>query len=91
MDKGSVAIESNELSNWISTYGLVTVEKIYDRYHIHIQPDDIIRIFRHPSSQLFHLAQVPIKNIFNGCEVNSGVLFIPKYVSIKHCCSTPML
>ena len=73
MDKGSVAIESNELSNWISTYGLVTVEKIYDRYHIHIQPDDIIRIFRHPSSQLFHLAQVPIKNIFNGLILQQAV------------------
>ena len=66
MENGTVSAEQVELSNWLSTYGLITVQKIVERYGIKIAPDDLIRSLHQHDSLVYRLVQVPLKNVFNG-------------------------
>ncbi len=55
-----------DLSAWLSTYGLVTAERILERFHIHLTHDELVASVNNPHSLPFLLLRVPLKNVFNG-------------------------
>ena len=57
---------TGDLSNWLSTYGVVTVEKILDRYGVKMASIDLIATLKNPHAMLSKLIQTPLKNVFNG-------------------------
>lgn len=66
MEKQVTPTQDSDLSNWLSTYGLITVEKILERYGIRLPVDDLTRAVRNREGFFFRLIQVPLKNVFNG-------------------------
>ncbi len=58
--------QGSDLSDWLSTYGLITVEKILERYHIRLSVDDLRRAVKNPDCLFFRLIQVPLKHSLNG-------------------------
>lgn len=60
--------ETNEIdmSMWFSTYGLLTAQRILERFNIHLANDELIIATKNPRSIYHQLLQVPLKNIFNG-------------------------
>lgn len=56
----------NDLSEWLSTYGLVTVERIMERYKIRLQQEDLISVIKSPNTFYHQLVRVPLKNVLNG-------------------------
>ncbi|PJD91528.1 MAG: hypothetical protein CK424_06890 [Legionella sp.] len=55
-----------ELSNWYSTYGLVTVERIFGLMSVRLSPEELRTVSCNANSPYYQLLQVPLKNIFNG-------------------------
>ena len=64
MDKSAAG--EGEGSKWLSTYGLITVEKILDRYGIRLSQEDLLHASQHSDCVFLRFIQVPLKNIFNG-------------------------
>ena len=56
----------NELSIWLSTYGLITAERILERYGIHLQHEDLLSAIKNPKNFYHQLLRIPLKNVFNG-------------------------
>lgn len=56
----------NDLTEWLSTYGLVTVERILERYKIRLQQEDLISVIKNPNTFYHQLVRVPLKNVLNG-------------------------
>ncbi|MBA2656902.1 MAG: hypothetical protein H0U70_07930 [Tatlockia sp.] len=81
--------EPNELSAWMSTYGLITAERILERYQIRLQHEELFTAMKNPSSFYHKLLIVPLKNVFNGIilqqaydyQVYAQKLFIDYLVS----------
>ncbi len=55
-----------ELSMWLSTYGLLTSKRIFERFNIDVDTDELIAAIKNPMSIYHQLLSVPLKNIFNG-------------------------
>lgn len=71
----------NELSIWLSTYGLITVERILERYKIRLQPEELIETIKNPNSFYHRLLKVPLKNVFNGIilqQANDYQVYVQK-------------
>lgn len=58
--------EQTDWSTWFSTYGLLTAERILERFNIHLPHDELIRAVKDPNGVYFLLLRVPLKNVFNG-------------------------
>lgn len=58
--------ERNELSSWLSTYGLITAERILETYKIKLLPEELIESIKNPKSIYHRLLKIPLKNVFNG-------------------------
>lgn len=60
--------EDNEhdLSTWVSTYGIITAQRILERYKITLSPDDLVHALKKQDSFYHHLLRVPLSNVFNG-------------------------
>ncbi|CDZ78282.1 hypothetical protein BN59_02592 [Legionella massiliensis] len=58
--------ERNELSSWLSTYGLITAERILETYKIKLQPEEVYGSIKNPESIYHRLLKIPLKNVFNG-------------------------
>ncbi|WP_028388788.1 hypothetical protein [Legionella fairfieldensis] len=56
----------NELTSWLSTYGLITVERILEYYKIRLQPEDLLNTVKNPTTFYHRLLRVPLKNVLNG-------------------------
>ncbi|WED44384.1 hypothetical protein [Legionella cardiaca] len=56
----------NDLAEWLSTYGLITVERILERYKIRLQQQDLISAIKSPNTFYHRLMRVPLKNVLNG-------------------------
>jgi hypothetical protein len=41
--------KENELSSWMSTYGLITAERILERYKIRLQHEELASAMKNPS------------------------------------------
>ncbi len=58
--------EKTDWSTWFSTYGVLTSQRILERFGINLPHDELIRSIKNPSSIYFKLLHVPLKNVFNG-------------------------
>lgn len=56
----------NELLMWLSTYGLITAERLLERYKIRLSQKDLINTINNPDSFYHQILRVPLKNVFNG-------------------------
>lgn len=56
----------NDLSEWLSTYGLITAERILERYKIRLQHEDLISAIKSPNTFYHRVMRVPLKNVLNG-------------------------
>ena len=55
-----------DYKTWFSTYGLLTANRILDRFKIHLSHDDLVRALKQEDNVYYPLIRVPLKNIFNG-------------------------
>ncbi|MBA2650668.1 MAG: hypothetical protein H0U73_00150 [Tatlockia sp.] len=58
--------QENELSAWMSTYGIITAERILERYQIRLQHEELFTALKNPNSFYHKLLKVPLKNVLNG-------------------------
>ena len=58
--------ETTDWSAWFSTYGLLTADRILERFNLHLPHEELIRTIHDPRSVYFKLLRVPLKNVFNG-------------------------
>ena len=58
------------VSNWYSTYGLVTIERIFALMKIRLSVEELHIVSRTHNSPYYQLLQVPLKNIFNGIIIS---------------------
>lgn len=56
----------NDLSTWLSTYGLITTERILERYKIRLPQEELAKALKNPRSFYHRLIRVPLKNVLNG-------------------------
>lgn len=65
-------VVDKELQSWFSTYGLITIERIFAQYGLKIQQEQVHIILRDPES-IYHLfLQIPFRNILNGIILNQA-------------------
>lgn len=57
---------NNELNLWFSTYGIITSQRVLDRYQISIPYKLLSVAIKSPTSFYHRLLQVPLRNILNG-------------------------
>lgn len=60
--------ENNEvdLGGWFPTYGIITAQRILERYKIRLSEEDLLYVAKNTGSFYHRLLQVPLKNVFNG-------------------------
>jgi len=56
----------NDLTGWVSTYGLITVQRLLERYQIKLTSDDMVFVLNTPDTFYHNLLRVPLRNVFNG-------------------------
>jgi hypothetical protein len=62
----------NELSQWFSTYGVITAERILGKYQIKLAQADLVDAIKSPYSFYHRLLQVPLRNVLNGIILQQG-------------------
>lgn len=55
-----------ELSQWFSTYGAITAERILGRYKINLAQSELVAAIKSPFSFYHRILQVPLKSVLNG-------------------------
>lgn len=55
-----------ELSDWFSTYGLITADRILNRYKIQLSPDALKQAIKHADNPYHALLKIPLANVMNG-------------------------
>ena len=55
-----------DLTKWFSTYGVLTSKRIFDRFNIELDNNQLIAVINNPNSIYYRLLRIPIKNVFNG-------------------------
>ncbi len=55
---------------WLSTYGILTAERILERFSIRLSHNELLRTLKDPESRYYHLLSMPLKNIFNGILIS---------------------
>ncbi|MDF1684939.1 MAG: hypothetical protein P1U36_09850 [Legionellaceae bacterium] len=68
-DKVSNTVENANSPTWLSTYGLLTAERLLERFQITLSHEELLDALQNPSSPYHHLLTVPIKNISNGIVI----------------------
>lgn len=53
-------------SFWLSTYGLITANRILEIYNIRLQQEELYSAVSNPRSFYYRILKVPLKNVFNG-------------------------
>lgn len=56
----------NDLSQWLSTYGVLTSNQILERFNIHLESDELLPALKDPLNFYHQLLIIPLKNVFNG-------------------------
>lgn len=59
-------IQDDQISNWFSTYGLITAERILGKYHIKLPQTELISAIKSSFSFYHLLLKIPLKNVLNG-------------------------
>lgn len=55
-----------DLKKWLSTYGLLTADRIFEKFNIHLKHDELTTAVKNPRSLYYQLLRIPLKNVFNG-------------------------
>ncbi|MBA2648488.1 MAG: hypothetical protein H0U75_02625 [Legionella sp.] len=55
-----------EGEQWLSTYGLITIERILGRYQIRLSPDKLSSVIKNPNSFYNIILQIPLKLVLTG-------------------------
>ena len=55
-----------DLSTWFPTYGMLTSQRILERFGIHLSNEELSSATKDPESLYFQLLRIPLKNLFNG-------------------------
>ncbi len=58
--------EQMDFKSWFSTYGLLTADRVLERFNIHLPHEKLIQSANDPRCVYFKLLRVPLKNVFNG-------------------------
>lgn len=59
--------EQTKASNmWLSTYGLVTVERVIGHYQMSLSQQDLVTALNNPSAFFYKLVQLPLLNVMTG-------------------------
>ena len=58
--------QPTDWSTWFPTYGVLTAERIFERFNIKLSHDELVNSVNDPQSLYFQLLRVPLKNVFNG-------------------------
>src|SRR3989338_6796792 len=58
--------EFKELSDWFSTYGLITADRILSRYKIKLSPDELKQAMKTIDDPHHKLLKIPLHNVMNG-------------------------
>lgn len=56
----------------LSSYGLVTAERILDRLHIKVAPDLVKQALEHQQSFYYLILKIPLKNVMNGIVIQQA-------------------
>jgi len=64
--------EQPSLSKWFSTYGLITAERILEKYNIKLTHTDLIAVLKNEHSIFYSILKIPIKNVLNGIIFNQA-------------------
>ncbi len=56
----------NELSQWFSTYGVITAERILGRYKVNLAQTELVAAIKSPYSFYHRMLRVPLKSVLNG-------------------------
>ncbi len=60
-------VEQVKVSNvWLSTYGLITVERVLGHYKIILSQEDLIISLKNPNGFFYKLVQTPLMNVMAG-------------------------
>ena len=62
----SVEKSENELNYSLSTYGVITAERILGRYQIQLTQENLIEALKSPYSFYHRLLKIPLKNVLTG-------------------------
>lgn len=82
---------NDENALWFSTYGLLTSERLFERFHIKFEHDELIMALKNLDSLYHQLIRVPLKNVFNGIilqqahdyQVYAQKMFIDYLLSVE--------
>lgn len=58
--------QTAEETVWFSTYGIITVNRVLDRYNIHLNKAEVEQVLKLPDHFYHRLLRIPLKNIYNG-------------------------
>lgn len=70
-----------EFEQWFSTYGLVTADRILNKYKISLKSKELLLAMKTPSSFYRRLLQIALKNVLNGIvlqQANDYNVYIQK-------------
>ena len=68
-------------SQWFSTYGVITAERILGTYHIILAQTDLLAGIKNPHSFYHQMVQIPLKNVLNGIilqQANDYHIYVQK-------------
>lgn len=55
-----------ELQQWFSTYGVLTADRILERFKIHLDHSELKSAIHNPKNIYYQWLRAPLKNVFNG-------------------------
>ena len=59
-----------EFSKWISTYGTVTIQRVFDLFKFKVNYTEIKDLITNQDSVYYHFLRVPFMNILNGIVID---------------------
>lgn len=57
---------NKDLSNWFSTYGLITAQRLLERFKIKLPQEDLLVALKTPGTFYYQILLLPLQNVFNG-------------------------
>lgn len=73
MDEKPAQSVDTELATWFSTYGLITVERIFFQLGLRLTQDELIKAVHDSNTLYYQFLRVPFKNILNGIILNQAM------------------
>lgn len=65
-------ITGTEISKWLSTYGILTAQRVLECYRINLSATDLIAAINHSDNVYYHLLKIPVKHLLNGIIIQQA-------------------